>query len=247
MECPKCKYEPTMAEHTASPEICPKCGVVYAKVQARQDASVADSPGVSAKLGAGIAGAKAGIEESRQRRQEAEWQSSLKRAAPDCVVITGVQIPFISLIWLMTKIILAALPAAVLAGLILFMLGSFVGGVFSGLGNYSSNDVPSLSSGVSGSSDELRRSDPETVDELPDRREVAEQCRKYEGFAETLMQGRQAGIPMSTAMGSGENELLNHLVVSAYEKPRYGTDQMQQREVEDFKNEVYLQCIKNMR
>lgn len=126
MECPKCKYEPTMAEHTASPDICPKCGVVYAKVQARQEAA---EPAPASKVAAVLAGAKAGIAESRQQREDREWQAKLNAAAPDCVVVTGVQIPFLSLIWLMTKIILAAIPAIILAAFILMMIFSFISGL----------------------------------------------------------------------------------------------------------------------
>jgi len=126
MECPKCKYEPTMAENAASPEICPKCGVVYAKVQARQEAAAQP---VTGKVAAGIAGAKAGVAASRQQREEREWQAKLNAAAPDCVVVTGVKIPFLSLIWLMTKIILAAIPAIILAAFILMMIFSFISGL----------------------------------------------------------------------------------------------------------------------
>jgi len=229
MKCPKCSYEPTMAEQTASPDTCPSCGVVYAKVLARQ------TP------------AAQGAAQPKPSRTGHQTASQVREGRVVEVVLTSVRIPFLSLIWLMTKIILAALPAAILAGLILVMLGSFVGGVFSGFSKYSSDDVASISSSALDSPDDLELSSSETQSERPDRREIAEQCRRYEEFAETLMQGRQAGVPMSTALGTTDNELLNHLVVSAYEKPRYGTENMQQREVEDFRNEVYLECIKNMR
>lgn len=32
MQCPKCSYEPTLSETQASPDACPSCGVIYAKV-----------------------------------------------------------------------------------------------------------------------------------------------------------------------------------------------------------------------
>ena len=35
MQCPKCSYEPTLSEVQSSPDMCAKCGVVYAKLQAR--------------------------------------------------------------------------------------------------------------------------------------------------------------------------------------------------------------------
>lgn len=37
MQCPKCRYEPTLAEHQGSPEQCPKCGVFYSKVATATD------------------------------------------------------------------------------------------------------------------------------------------------------------------------------------------------------------------
>jgi uncharacterized protein YhaN len=115
-----------MAEHAASPDVCPECGVVYAKVQAKQESrSVAD------KLAAGVAGARSGVAEARQQREEAEWQAELKRSAPDCVALTSVQIPFLSLVWLMTKVILASIPAVILAAFIIMLIMSFVSGVFS--------------------------------------------------------------------------------------------------------------------
>lgn len=36
MQCPKCKYEPTMAEMQASPGTCPECSVVYSKAAAQK-------------------------------------------------------------------------------------------------------------------------------------------------------------------------------------------------------------------
>lgn len=47
MQCPKCNYEPTMAEMQSSPDQCPSCGVYYAKFGAALAASPARSRNVT--------------------------------------------------------------------------------------------------------------------------------------------------------------------------------------------------------
>lgn len=44
MQCPKCQYEPTMAEMQQSPDCCPSCGVYYSKVAALSAASAMAAP-----------------------------------------------------------------------------------------------------------------------------------------------------------------------------------------------------------
>lgn len=39
MKCPKCSYEPTMAQMQQSPDCCPSCGVYYSKVIAQSSAA----------------------------------------------------------------------------------------------------------------------------------------------------------------------------------------------------------------
>lgn len=45
MQCPKCRYEPTMAESQRSPDECVKCGIVYAKFLAKVEAPAAAAVG----------------------------------------------------------------------------------------------------------------------------------------------------------------------------------------------------------
>ena len=124
MECPKCSYEPTMAEQSDSPDICPSCGVVYSKVRAQQ----ANKPGVH--YGAPVLEQMA-RQASNARpvagsgREPARVQSNTSGS----VEVTNVRIPFLSLVWLMTKIILASLPAALLAVIIVVAIFSFMGGL----------------------------------------------------------------------------------------------------------------------
>ncbi len=62
------------------------------------------------------------------------------------------------------------------------------------------------------------------------------------------MTNRQLGGSMADAIEvANGDETLESIVISAYEVPRYGTERMQQRQIEDYKNEVYLTCAKAAR
>lgn len=73
-------------------------------------------------------------------------------------------------------------------------------------------------------------------------------CEKIEGLAESIMKARQVGVPMSATMKTvGTSELVRGWVIDAYEKPRFSTEPMIQRAIEDFRNEKSLVCMKAMR
>lgn len=46
MKCPKCSYEPTMAEMQQTPDCCPSCGVYYSKIAARETGAAIKAPAV---------------------------------------------------------------------------------------------------------------------------------------------------------------------------------------------------------
>lgn len=247
MECPKCKYEPTMAENAASPEICPKCGVVYAKVQVPPE-----SKPVGSKLAAGMAGAMAGVEAARQQREDAGAQAAAKRASPDCVVVTGVQIPFLSLIWLMTKIILAALPALILAGFIVLAITSVVGGAITGYSGYTERAARSaalVSDQVSDPGADQDVSEYEAPPAAPSRsrEEVMETCKSIASFAETAIESHHRGMPLSSVLELTDSQLLSDIVMDAYSKPRYSTAEAQERAQAEFRDKYYLECMRASR
>lgn len=66
--------------------------------------------------------------------------------------------------------------------------------------------------------------------------------------AETIMRKRQAGVPMQKMMGVTADEPSGSvgeiLVIAAYDSPRYHTKEMQERSIEDFRDEAYLRCVK---
>ena len=127
MECPKCKYEPTMAEHTASPDICPKCGVVYAKVAARSEAEQARAkPSAAEKISNGLAGARLSMEESRKRRMEREGLAKIKNAMPDHVVVKDIDMPLWSMVQFLVKLALASIPAVLILMLIFYGFGAII-------------------------------------------------------------------------------------------------------------------------
>lgn len=45
MQCPACNYEPTMREHTDSPDQCPSCRKVYAKIVVSQQGAARQPQG----------------------------------------------------------------------------------------------------------------------------------------------------------------------------------------------------------
>ena len=78
-----------------------------------------------------------------------------------------------------------------------------------------------------------------------------ETCGKFGELATTIMENRQSGVSMAKMMeaiaGGEENPLIEKLIISAYDSPRYSTERMQKRTVEEFRDEVYLECVKGMR
>lgn len=72
-------------------------------------------------------------------------------------------------------------------------------------------------------------------------------CHLRGSWAATIMSARQAGLPLSgqlhleKAPGAGTRDEI----LAAYEHPRFSTTPMQQRAVEDYRNEVELRCFKN--
>lgn len=113
MQCPKCRYEPTMSEMSASPDDCVKCGINYighanavseARAQ-RQAAAVTPAAGAIVKKAlAGYEGAQA-------------------------VVVVDLQMSFNSMVWFMVKWVLASIPALI----VLIIIATMAFGFFSGL------------------------------------------------------------------------------------------------------------------
>ena len=73
-------------------------------------------------------------------------------------------------------------------------------------------------------------------------------CANFSGFAEDIMTARQAGVSMAEVIGIVDgNEVVEELVIKAYEKPGYDTESMKQKSVRDYGNFAYLMCAKQLK
>ena len=70
-------------------------------------------------------------------------------------------------------------------------------------------------------------------------------CKSIAKLSETVMKFRQAGKPMHEMMSIVDNETGQKIIIAAYEKTRYHTEGRQQRQIEDFRDGMYLACIKD--
>ena len=76
--------------------------------------------------------------------------------------------------------------------------------------------------------------------------EWKEKCKSISELAEMIMQSRQDGESMAKMIDS-TGDGPNNLIIAAYDKPRYSTKKHQQRTIEDFRDSVYLECVKKLR
>jgi hypothetical protein len=77
-------------------------------------------------------------------------------------------------------------------------------------------------------------------------------CAAMQRLAQAIMKNRQNGIAMADMMAKSDvsgdatiKKLDEALIIEAYSLPRYSTDEMQQKSIEDFGNDTYLQCAKS--
>jgi len=74
----------------------------------------------------------------------------------------------------------------------------------------------------------------------------AQTCKNMHKLAKNIMDSRQQGMAMPDIIETVDgNPLFEYFIESAYDMPRYSTDEMQQRSIEDFANSIYAECWKN--
>jgi hypothetical protein len=81
--------------------------------------------------------------------------------------------------------------------------------------------------------------------------DVIDYCTKLSDTAELVMSRRHEGVAMSSLMpifkGSNPGAVLGRsMVVQAYEHSRLNTKSFQATSIEDFKNDWFLDCYKQM-
>lgn len=68
-------------------------------------------------------------------------------------------------------------------------------------------------------------------------------CTSIGDLAEAMMTHRQAGTAISVLMPQMDgNDLFIKMLLAAYEQPRFGTSEFQQRKIDDFRSTWELGC-----
>ncbi|MDY6469397.1 hypothetical protein SKM57_12510 [Acinetobacter faecalis] len=80
-----------------------------------------------------------------------------------------------------------------------------------------------------------------------------ETCEDIELIAGVIMENRQYGTPMSKAMlilnktdDEQFKQVLEKIIISAYEMPKFSTEANKQEAITDFKEAYFLGCYKDM-
>jgi hypothetical protein len=70
-------------------------------------------------------------------------------------------------------------------------------------------------------------------------------CEQIETTARTIMDARQAGVPLKSIIKIiNDNEVMKQIVIQAYDSSKYETDSYKKSAVEKFANEYYVSCLK---
>ena len=70
-------------------------------------------------------------------------------------------------------------------------------------------------------------------------------CTSLSEMAESFMRARQIEVPMSKLIEHAKGDpIIESVVVAAYNRPSFRTEQFAQREIAMFKNQVYMECFK---
>ena len=73
--------------------------------------------------------------------------------------------------------------------------------------------------------------------------ETEDNCVSIGELAHAIMGARQSGVDLGRAMRlAGGNELVEAIVLMAYNEPRFSSDQYRQRAATDFANTWMLAC-----
>ena len=80
-----------------------------------------------------------------------------------------------------------------------------------------------------------------------------EKCSMMATLAESVMSARQTGVELQTLMetmteaGGAMGKIGQELLILAYDQPRYTTEKIQRRTIDEFRDDAYLECAKAAR
>jgi len=70
-------------------------------------------------------------------------------------------------------------------------------------------------------------------------------CEHIESVARTIMQARQADLPLTKLMSVFSQKLSRSMVMDAYDLPHYSTEKHKKRSINKFANRMFLMCLKS--
>lgn len=222
-QCPSCSYELTMQEQVDNPDSCPKCGIYFEKFLAKQAALKEAALSEGGRTG-GLAGAKAGMRQARAKRTEQEKKLADLRSNPTYVSVVDFKVPFWSLVFFLVKLVIAAIPAAIIVALIFSVPGVLIN-AFSEYSRLTDNSRAANA-------------------EAESRAERAESCKTVEQYAEIVMTARQDGAGISDLISGDLSERTRQIVYQAFDRPRFDVPSLREREINEFKNKYYLECAR---
>ena len=82
------------------------------------------------------------------------------------------------------------------------------------------------------------------AEDVAQRNTYDETCQRIADVARSIMTIRQQEQPLSKSINIYESELGRDMVIEAYGKPAYGTEEYQQKSIDGFANKWHLYCIK---
>jgi hypothetical protein len=70
-------------------------------------------------------------------------------------------------------------------------------------------------------------------------------CEQIEVTARTIMDARQAGVPLKSVMKIvKDSDAMKQVAIQAYDSSKYETDSYKKSAVEKFANKYYVSCLK---
>ena len=70
-------------------------------------------------------------------------------------------------------------------------------------------------------------------------------CATFSELARSSMGMRQMGVEIVDAMSVSNTDIGRHMIIDAYSRPVYYTEEMQKRAKSEFATEYYNYCIKS--
>ena len=71
-------------------------------------------------------------------------------------------------------------------------------------------------------------------------------CKGNASVAKSIMRARQNGVPMYRLMELDDSYVFKKYVMTAYEYPRFDTEEVKDDLANDFQDEAYLSCMKQL-